>query len=231
MQLDQRPENLNELVENLAHKGLLHRIERGKYTRPNFKDPNVIGTFIAQGDAAIAYWSALHHHNLTERFPERVFIKTTRRKASKRVFGVQYQYVFVSEEKFFGVEKYGYGNLMFPVTNMEMTIVDCYDQPRYAGPFPDLLAAFHRATLDPSKLIEYSEKFGNKSVIKRLGFLAELLKGKELQPFVDFALNQVNARYVRFDVLGIEKGEFNNRWKLRMNLSAEDILNIVQTPY
>jgi predicted transcriptional regulator of viral defense system len=230
-QLGRQYENLGEIVENLAHKGMLRRIEKGKYAHPNFNDPNVIGTFIASGDAAVAYWSALHNHTLTDRFPERVMIKTTRRKVNKRVFGVQYQFVFVADRKFTGIENRGYGNYRYPITNPERTIADCFDQPRYAGPFPDLLLAFNRARLDPVRLIEYTRVIGNVSAIKRIGYLAELCEKTELRPFIQFALNQVNPRYVRFDPLGTEEGEFISQWKLRMNLSTESILNILQSPY
>ena len=54
--LNQSFDNLNEILENLVDKQLLSRIERGKFCRSNFRDENVIGTFIVR-DSAIAYWS------------------------------------------------------------------------------------------------------------------------------------------------------------------------------
>ena len=59
--LDNR--TVNEILENLVVKGLLSRIERGKYCRANFRDENVIGTFLAK-DSAVAYWSALNLHEI-----------------------------------------------------------------------------------------------------------------------------------------------------------------------
>src|SRR5215469_12815864 len=55
----------NELLENLTKKEFITRIERGKYCRANFRDENVIGTFLAK-ESAVAYWSALNLHGLTE---------------------------------------------------------------------------------------------------------------------------------------------------------------------
>src|SRR5690554_5549392 len=55
--------NLNGILENLESKGFLSRIERGKYCLANFRDENVIGSFIS-GDGAVAYWSALNYHGL-----------------------------------------------------------------------------------------------------------------------------------------------------------------------
>ncbi|MEB0261776.1 hypothetical protein [Mucilaginibacter sp. 10I4] len=74
-QIEQQFDNLNEVLENLVHKGLLARIERGKFRRTNFTDENVIGTFVV-ANSAVAYWSALNQHGLTEQFSNTVFIHT-----------------------------------------------------------------------------------------------------------------------------------------------------------
>lgn len=66
--LNSKFDNLNAILENLEGKGFLSRIEQGKYCRANFRDEKVIGYFIS-GDGAIAYWSALNSHGLTEQFP------------------------------------------------------------------------------------------------------------------------------------------------------------------
>src|SRR5690554_5132674 len=68
-------EDINEIIENLVHKKILSRIERGKYCRANFRDEKVIGCFLVP-DGAVAYWSALNLHGLTEQFPNTVFIQT-----------------------------------------------------------------------------------------------------------------------------------------------------------
>lgn len=43
-QLNLKFENLNEVLENLVHKELLTRVEKGKFCRPNFRDEFVIGS-------------------------------------------------------------------------------------------------------------------------------------------------------------------------------------------
>ena len=49
--LDCKFDNLNEILENLVHKEMLSRIEKGKYCKPNFRDEHVIGTCVAQNGA------------------------------------------------------------------------------------------------------------------------------------------------------------------------------------
>src|SRR6218665_1903191 len=59
----EKVKDLNEILENLVHKELLARIEKGKYCRHNFKDHLVISNYLAD-DGVIAYWSALNSQAL-----------------------------------------------------------------------------------------------------------------------------------------------------------------------
>lgn len=222
--------NISELVENLVHKKILSRIERGKFCRANFRDENVIGCFLVE-DGAIAYWSALNKHGLTEQFPNTVFVQTTKLKSAKTVFGTNYQFVKITKTKRTGIEKEGFGNNEYAMTDVEKTIIDCFDLPQYSGGYAELLRAFNQADLNPSKLVAYCKAVGNKAVTKRMGLLAEMLKPEQLNTFIDFARKEVNQKYNLFDPAGTEEGEFVNEWRVRLNISRERVLNIVNKQY
>ena len=228
--LKQRIENLNEILENLVDKQLLSRIERGKFCRANFRDENVIGTFIVK-DSAIAYWSALNLHGLTEQFPNTIFIQTIHKKNDKKIFGTSYKFIKIIPTKRSGVIWNGYGSRKYPITDIEKTIVDCFDMPQYCGGYAELIRAFANANLFAAKLIEYCKAINNIAVIKRLGFLAEVTGKKNMNSFIRFAKEQVNERHNLFDPLGTENGEYNSDWKLRLNLSRENILGIINQQY
>lgn len=114
---------------------------------------------------------------------------------------------------------------------MECTLLDCFDQLRYAGVWPDLLKAFVNAKLNADKLIAYVKQYNNKSLIKRLGFLAELLQKEELADFISFAKSNPGKKYSLFEPGGAEKGEFGIDWMLRLNNSERDILEMIQNTY
>jgi predicted transcriptional regulator of viral defense system len=223
--LNHKFENLNAVLENLENKGFLSRIEVGKYCRTNFRDEKVIGSFIS-GNGAIAYWSALNYHGLTEQFPNIVFIQSTKSKKSKDIFGITYKFVTVIPSKFVGIKKEGFGSRIYNITDVEKTIMDCFDSPQYSGGYAELIRAFNQAKLDSQILITYCMAINNIAITKRIGFLCEILKKIELIPFVQYAKEQVNPRYNLFDPLGIDKGEFVNDWRLRLNISREEILDI-----
>jgi len=223
-------ENLNEVIENLAHKGFLHRLERGKYCRSIFRDEFVIGTFLAN-ESAIAYWSALSLHGLTEQIPNTIFVQTTRKKNPVSIFGTQYQFIKINPQKKSGIAYNGYGAYKYPVTDLEKTMVDCFDLPHYCGGYAELIRAFHRTELNANKLINYCIAVNNIAAIKRMGFLSELSNRSELQPFIEFAHTKVNRTYNLFDPFGANTGEPNNTWYLRLNLSKDNISGIIKDRY
>jgi len=64
-----------------------------------------------------------------------------------------------------------------------------------------------------------------------MGFLAELLNKKGLKTFIRFAKQRINIKYNVFDPAGTDKGEFVNDWRLRLNISRENILDICNKLY
>jgi len=222
--------NLNEVLENLDHKELLNRIERGKFCRPNFRDENVIGTFVVE-QSAISYWSALNLHGLTEQFSNTIFVQTTHKKNDKEILGTSYKFVKINASKCTGIIWNGYGNLKYPITDVEKTIIDCFDQPQYSGGYAELIRAFIQADLQSEKMIAYCKATNNTAVIKRLGYLCIFFERLALQNFIDFAKKQVNSKYNLIDPQGNEAGDFISDWKLRLNISKEQLKDIANKQY
>lgn len=222
-------DDLNEILENLVHKGLVSRIEKGKYCRHNFRDDLAIGNFMVP-DGAIAYWSAMNVHGMTDQFPNTVFIQSPRQKKGKVVFGVRYKFVQVIAQKICGIEVRGTGNRQYRITSKEKTITDCFDQPAYSGGYAELIRAFANQDLCAEDLAEYAAAIRNIASIKRMGFLAEITNPVRLGEFIRFAKEQVNNKYNLFDPSGRETGEFIKDWRLRLNIPREEILRITASP-
>ena len=226
----EQEEEINEIIENLVHKKVFSRIERGKYCRANFRDEKAIGSFLIP-DGVIAYWSALNLHGLTEQFPNTIFIQTTKIKKDKKVFGVAYKFVTVAERKRDGIYNEGYGNHSYAITDVEKTIVDCFDLPQYSGGYAELIRAFSETKLSSGKMIQYCKAVNNIAATKRMGFLAELFDKPGMKTFIRYALQQVKEAYNPFDPKGSDKGDFERDWRLRMNISREELIDIANKIY
>ena len=232
VQIGEKTGQLQRKIETLVKRGLLSRIEKGKYCRHNFRNAFVIANYLAP-EGAVAYWSALNLHGLTTQFPNTVFVQTPKLKRDKTVFGVNYQFVKVKPSKAVCYEQSGYGNHAFKLTTIEKTMVDCFDLPDYNGGYAELILALTKAKLNNKKLIEAAKAVDNIAVIKRLGYLIEVLQKEGMSVFLKYALDCVNQKYNvnTLDPSLDEKGIFNNKWNLRINISEENILAMSHNLY
>ncbi|MCP3931967.1 MAG: hypothetical protein GY705_23075 [Bacteroidetes bacterium] len=217
-------------LRQLRKIGYLQLIEKGKYCRHYFRNEHVISNYLVS-DGVVAYWSALNLHGMTEQFTNTVFVQTTKLKKEKRVFGVSYKFIKVLARKMTGMELRGFGNHQFRITDKEKTIVDCFDLPQYSGGYERLFVSLAEESLDQDKLITYSQAIDNIAATKRLAFLMELFKKPNMESFLEYALGIVNKKYSLFHPFLQEKGKFNNKWRLRLNMSEADILEISNTIY
>jgi len=213
-------------LRTLIRNGIIVILEKGKYCRHNFRDEYVIGSVLANG-GAIAYWSALNIHGLTEQISNTVFVQTPKIKRDKTVLGIAYRFIKVKDSKITGIEKMGYGNHSYFITNREKTIIDCFDLPQYSGEFPGIVRAFANNPWDEKKLIEYAEAVNNKASIKRMGYLCELFHLPYLQ-YMDYAQKKVTRTIALFDNNSPDAGNYLTKWGLKLNIDVQDILDMKQ---
>lgn len=211
-------------LRTLIRSGLINIIEKGKYCRHNFRNEYVIGNILA-GDGAIAYWTALNLHGLTEQFPNTIFVQTNKQKRSQTVFGVPYQFIKVKKSKITGIERRGFGNHSYSITNREKTIVDCFDLPQYAGEFPGIVRAFVSNNWAEDKLIGYARAVDNKAATKRMGYLSQLF-GLPYPQFIEFSKSNVTRAVALFDNNSPDEGRYITQWGLRLNVDEEAILSM-----
>ena len=219
---------INEALHKMIKNQLIVQLERGKYCRHNFRDENVIAGFIVK-NGGVAYWSAMHYHGLTEQIPNVMYVQTTMAKVNKTIFGVQYNFIRVKNEKLIGFKASGYGNHTFTITDVEKTIVDCFDLPQYGGGYAEIIKAFKNAKLSAQKMVKYCKAIDNMAVTKRLAYLSELLNKPNMDYFIRYAQSSKNEKYNLFEPGGLSSGKTDSRWNLLLNMDVEEILEIANS--
>jgi len=216
--------SLKKVIYRLEQRGAIERIEKGKYmiiplgaekgkyTLNEF----VIGSLLVN-PYCIAYWSALHHYGLTEQIPNTVFIQTTARKKKQQieVFGVRYRVVRVKDTKFFGIRKEWIEETQINITDREKTIIDCLDKPQYCGGVVEVAKALKDENLNKEKLLEYAQQIANSGVVRRLGYLYNLLGTDIDAPPIE------TRNYLLLDPTMPHKGTKDARWRLIINLDEK----------
>jgi predicted transcriptional regulator of viral defense system len=190
--------------------------DKGDYTLHEF----VIGSVLIE-PYAIAYWSALNYYGLTEQIPGTVFLQTTSWKEHQviEVFGVKYKIVRIKNEKLFGIKKEWIENTQINITDKEKTIIDCLDKPQYCGGMIEVIKSLKngRKELDFKKLAEYANQIGNSGVIRRLGYVCDLLN-------IKIKLMAPDTRnYLLLDSTMPSEQTKNAKWRLIINLDEKII--------
>lgn len=215
-------------IQSLIRSDYIDSIEKGKYCRHNFKDHFVIGSFVVS-DGIISYWNAMNYNGLTEQIPNVIFIKTSKSKQNTSYFGIKYIFSIKKSQCISGFKTEGYGNHQFRISNVERTIVDCFDKPWLSGGYAEIIKAFYKANLSARKLVKYCKEENNIALTKRLAFLTEFLEKPNMDCFIKYAKSVVNKKYSLFEISGESKGKTNRQWRLVLNISEEEIKEMAES--
>lgn len=224
------PIEVYRVINRLITKNWAARIQRGKYILLNVSDgkqhnPFIIAMHLVQ-PAAISYWSAINYYGLTDQMPKTVFVQTTKRKRAAKNLQTEYQFITLNKEKFFGIKKQFVGHLNFTITDLEKTIVDCFDYPQYSGGIAECARALKSAkNIDAGKLISYAVRMNNSALIKRLGFTAEKIKMDLILQGLNKAKINLSEKYSLLDPSLADHGKYSSKWKLRINTDINKLNN------
>ena len=166
----------------------------------------------------IGFWSALNYHGLSDQIPNTTFIATTQAKKPLKILEVEYYFVKLEKNKFFGTTEVEVERNKVKISDPEKTIVDCLDHPEHAGGIDEVARSiyFSHEELDFGKIKKYAERMKNVTILKRLGFILEKigLLGKYEFLFTGF---QPSKGYPVLDKLSSKKGKHNSKWGLLIN--------------
>ncbi len=219
-------DTLKKILYRMETRGWIERIEKGKYMiipleaeKGRYTLNEFVMASLLVKPYAIAYWSALHHHGLTEQISSTVFVQTTGRKKRQKieVFGVRYMIIKIKKEKFFGTEKAWIDESEVIITDVEKTVVDCLDKPQYCGGIIEVCKALRKRNFDAKKLSDYALRMRNTGVIRRLGYLSDMFGIEVMLPKSDM------RNYLLLDPSMPKKGKRSAKWRLIINLDEREM--------
>ena len=228
--------NAKLIASRLIRKGWLKPLSRGtyliipleagvegKYSEHEF----VIASHLIE-PYYVGYWSALQFHGLTEQVPVTVFMVTTRHviDRSRVILDNKYRFVTVAEKKFFGFDRVLVANSAVNISDKSKTIADCLDHPEYCGGISEATKALwvSREVVRIDDIVDYGVRMGNSAILKRLGYLAELLGVGAPKNVLDRVHRNIRKGYSLLDPLGKREGRRLTQWGLIVNVSDESIL-------
>jgi predicted transcriptional regulator of viral defense system len=226
--------SVRNVIYRLKKKGRIEEIEKGKYLLiparagyeaswsevPFLLVPHLIDVYY------IGFWTALNFWGMTEQVPYTVFVATTKRKRNLEFGPTKFEFVTLGKRKFFGyVEEKASGGT-FNISSKEKTIIDCLLYPKYCGGIDEAVKGIWSAKdeLDFSKLYEFSKRVGVNVVVRRLGYILDLLDiGKEITSEI---VSSKFKGYMWLDPIGPKKVlEYSKKYGLIINRTKKELTN------
>jgi predicted transcriptional regulator of viral defense system len=225
--------NPSAFAGRLVRKKWLVRVKRGLYLLAPLEagetgaDSHTVHPFLIASHLTspyyIGYWSALNYHGLTETVPPGVYVATSKALHDKIILHRRYTMVSVSSRNFFGLDEARIEERHVNISNPEKTIIDCLDHPEHCGGVGEAARAFFSgATIDVKKLLRYARKMKNRTVLKRLGFIADSLDISGI--VASIKRSELSKGYSILDPTLSSEGRTSDRWGLRINADPEDWL-------
>lgn len=200
--INKSPDYVKTYLYRLHKKGIITRIEKGKYTLHS--DPLIFSSYIAI-PSYFSLWTALRFYNMTQQQPIDLFLMSAKKRRDIALPGMKIR--FIKTRHMFGYTKIRYTDFDIFIAEKEKAIIDSM---LYKIPMADVHEALN--DLNFQKLCEYTKRTKNASLIKRIGYLIEMRTGQ------DFGLKVMDNNYIKLDSQRKEKGIKNSKWKLWVNI-------------
>ncbi len=232
---------LKELLSDMVRRGLLMRLKKGVYYLIPYEqnpetfmpDWHLLAEPLTKGTQHyIGYYSALQIHNLITQpsLKEQIVVAKQLRPSQIDIKSVTFQFIYHNEEHFFGAKRIWIDRFSKVLcSDLEKTFIDCLFKPDYAGGIVEVAKAIYMSKdkIKYNQLFDYAIRFDTQAVIKRLGFLLELL-GINTDIIEKLQKKKTNS-YVLLDTELPKQGKRLSRWGIQQNLELETIKSAIFT--
>lgn len=238
---DSKASAIRELLSDMTRRGLLMRLKEGVYyiipyeqnVETFMPDWHLVAEHLVN-DAQhyIGYYSALQIHNLITQpsLKEQIVVSKQIRPSEIKIKDVPFQFIYHNKKHFFGAKRIWIDNFnkVF-CSDLEKTFIDCLFKPDYAGGIVEVARAIYvsKNKIKYETLLDYARKFDSQAVIKRLGFILEILNIKT--EIINDLQEMKTASYVLLDTELPKTGKGNSRWSIQQNLETETITSAIYT--
>lgn len=216
-----------QLVFRLKKKNILIPVKSGVYifvplesipTGRRVNELIIPSVYFPKGDYYIGYSTMFNYYNFTDQQFQKVFVVNTRLSKEKKIAGISYKFINVSEAQMYGIEKKLIKGIGVYISSKEKTLVDLiyFNKPvgglLPAGEIVERFVVEKRCNV--KMLINYAVRFPNIKTRKYMGYILEKcgINGVMLRPL---------ARSVQeTSIVSSSKsrrGTLNKKWRLIVN--------------
>lgn len=239
--LAMKGDTARNFVRKLVDRAVASRLKPGLYILVPFElgreraymgNPLIVARELNNGASYyLSHGTAMEIHGMVTQ-PRLVFhvtILTNRRPIT--IMGAEFRFIASRQELFFGLmDHWVTKQKRVRISDPEWTIIDGLRMPEYCGGLTELAKGIwmKKEELDVGRFVNYALRMNIGAVIRRLGYLMELLQigSPEMRGPLRERLTET---VVRLDPLLPAVGKFLHRWRLQLNVTPEELLAVART--
>jgi predicted transcriptional regulator of viral defense system len=234
------PKSISQQLMRMTNDGVLMRIKESVYYMIPFEqDPecylpnwHLMAEPLAGNEHYIGYYSAMQIHNLITQpaLTEQIVVPKQIKPTWVEIRKVNFQFIYHNDKHFFGYKNVWIDDFnRVSCSDLEKTFIDCLYKPEYAGGIVEVAKALHiaRERISHDRLLSAALTFGSQAVIKRLGYLLELLNIDT--PLIE-ELHKLRTSSITVLDTGVpEQGKVLTKWSIKQNVNIYTILSSILT--
>ena len=168
-------------------------------------------------------WTAARHWALTEQVFRPTMVKTSKRIRTSKIEFLDHDYLVSHVDPTlmkWGLKNEWVDGVRLSFSDPARTVVELLDDPTIGGGIrhtAEILSTYLDDN-DPSKLVTYAERFDNRTVFKRLGYLLEAMH-KDFPDVISTCHDNISEGFSKLDPGQTKNGRRIVRWRLFVNTS------------
>lgn len=233
--------NARNFIRKLVGRGVVTRLKPGLFILVPFKlgkkgeytgNPLVLARELVNGgDYYLSHSTAMEIHGMATQPQLVIHVATPQKTRFIHIMGTEFRFIPCKREWFFGLTHHWVTKQeKVTVSDLERTMIDGLRQPGHCGGVTEVAKGIwmRREAIHTGRLIEYALKIDVGAMIRRLGYIMELydIGAKEDR---NMLLDHLTDTYVRLDPVLPAEGKYLRKWRLQLNVSADELLSVVRT--
>ena len=200
----------NLVLYRWQQQKLIFRIERNKYTV--HQDPFLIASRLVW-PSYISGRSALQYYHLSDQVPHEITVVVTKPKKNLLFCNTLIRFTVTKPAHFFGYRKIKYPEQEIFIASPEKALIDSELLGKVSVAEIKEILTSHLSELHLAALIIYLIRINSSSVLKRFGYLLELMGKDYHQRFQKYC----DATLIFLDPTRSHQGLKNQKWRLIIN--------------
>jgi predicted transcriptional regulator of viral defense system len=226
------PKEAAKKLARWASQGWLRRVRRGLYIpvpvdalNPEaWTDDGLVLASLVWKPCYFTGWTTANRWGLTEQVFRTIVVKTTQRVRSRSARLLEHEYLLghcPEEHLNWGLKSEWNEGVKLLLADPARTVTDILDNPGLGGGIRHVAEIFD-AFMNEGEwetLVKYASRLGNRSVFKRLGYLAET-RGHGVPELLEVCRARISKGLSLLDPDAPPRGKRVTRWGLRINVNV-----------